>query len=191
MIPTSWFKVDDKLHSHPKWLDLSKSARALWVTAGSWAADQCTDGLVPRHLLARLDGKVSDAADLVRVGLWEVCDGGWIFHDWATYQPDAASEMVRKDAGRKAMSDAGGMGNHLRWHEARNLIVPTCSHCVPDDVPESGAIRVLSPRPVPTRTPYMARSALGFMAEPVSNRRSADARVGDDLDLTIHEGEAR
>ena len=29
------------------------------------------------------------------------------------------------------------------------------------------------------------------MAEPVSNRRSADARVGDDLDLTIHEGEAR
>ena len=35
------------------------------------------------------------------------------------------------------------------------------------------------------------RDGDSFMAEPVSNRRSADARVGDDLDLTIHEGEAR
>jgi hypothetical protein len=37
---------------------------------------------------------------------------------------------------------------------------------------------------------FLAGSALGFAAEPVSNRRSADARVSDDLDLT-HEGEAR
>ena len=36
----------------------------------------------------------------------------------------------------------------------------------------------------------LAGSALGFMAKPGPSRRSADVRVGDDLDLT-HEGEAR
>lgn len=144
-----WFKVDDKLHSHPKWLALPIRARALWVTAGSWAADQGTDGLVPRHVLPRLDGRPADAAQLVAAGMWEPCPDGWIFHDWDLYQPDAASEEVRRDKGRQAMSDAGGMGNHRRWHEARGLIVPTCPHCVPDRVPESGPSRVLSPRPVP------------------------------------------
>ena len=36
----SWFKVDDRLHAHPKWLALPKGARALWITAGSWSSAQ-------------------------------------------------------------------------------------------------------------------------------------------------------
>ena len=34
----AWFRVDDHLYSHPKWLALPKGSRALWVTAGSWCA---------------------------------------------------------------------------------------------------------------------------------------------------------
>lgn len=78
----TWFKVDDGLHSHPKWLAASPHARALWVTAGSWVSAHLTDGHVPRHALASLGGRPKDAADLVRLGLWEQTDDGWRFHEW-------------------------------------------------------------------------------------------------------------
>lgn len=52
----TWFKVDDKFHSHRKITGLGKDvdALALWVVAGSWAADQLTDGFVPESVLFRL-----------------------------------------------------------------------------------------------------------------------------------------
>ena len=33
----AWFKVDDGWWSHPKILQLSDSAQALWMRAGSWS----------------------------------------------------------------------------------------------------------------------------------------------------------
>jgi len=52
----TWFKVDDKFHSHRKVTGLGKDvdALALWVVAGSWAADQLTDGFVPESVVFRL-----------------------------------------------------------------------------------------------------------------------------------------
>ena len=86
----AWFKIDDSFWGHPKRLAAPASAIGLWVTAGSWCAQQLTDGAVPRHVLGTLGGRARDASDLVRVGLWEVADGGWLFHDWAEYQPSRA-----------------------------------------------------------------------------------------------------
>lgn len=77
-----WFKVDDRLHSHPKWRATPLPARALWVTAGSWCADQLTDGFVPRHMLRALEGTPSLARQLVEAGLWEEAPKGWRFHQW-------------------------------------------------------------------------------------------------------------
>lgn len=66
----TWFRVDDKLHSHPKWLPLSMEARGLWATAGPWSADQLTDGQVPMYAVRHLGGTPEMAAELVSVGLW-------------------------------------------------------------------------------------------------------------------------
>ena len=77
-----WFKVDDALYSHPKWLATPAASRALWATAGSWCAAQLTDGFVPRHVLPILGGRPRDAAGLVASGLWEDVEGGWQFHEW-------------------------------------------------------------------------------------------------------------
>ena len=55
----TWFKVDDKLHAHPKWWALSPNAKALWTTAGSWASSYKTDGLIATGqlpILAAVDG---------------------------------------------------------------------------------------------------------------------------------------
>jgi hypothetical protein len=90
-----WFKVDDGLHSHPKWLGASLGARALWVTAGSWSASHLTDGHIPRHVLASLGGRPKHATELVELGLWAVDGDGWRFHDWDAFQP--SSESVEAD----------------------------------------------------------------------------------------------
>lgn len=90
-----WFKIDDSLWGHPKWLTASSSARALWVTAGSWCMAQVQDGKVPSIVLPMLGGKPKDAAELVAVGLWEVQEDGWLFHDWHDYQP--TREQIESD----------------------------------------------------------------------------------------------
>lgn len=121
----SWFKVDDKLWGHPKWLATPARARGLWVTAGSWAAANETDGKIPTHVLPILGGRPADASCLVTAGLWSATRAGWTFHDWAVFQPDAASQRAKRDA----ESVAGGFGNHRRWHEGRGIVVRDCEHC--------------------------------------------------------------
>ncbi len=141
----TWFKVDDRLWGHPKWLATPARSRALWASAGSWCAGQGTDGKVPRHVLPILGGNARDAAALVTAGLWRETRDGWRFHGWDEFQPDAASEKAR----RSAASDGGAMGNHVRWHVARNITVPSCGYCSGDIAPESGGDRVTDSPPNP------------------------------------------
>lgn len=98
----AWFKVDDHLYSHPKWIDLPKGSRALWVTAGAWCAGQLLDGVIPASVLPLLGGNRADAQRLVASGLWREVNGGWKFHDWAAYQPTKKAVMDKraKDAER-------------------------------------------------------------------------------------------
>lgn len=101
----SWFKVDDRLHAHPKWLALPKGARALWITAGSWSSAQLSDGFVPKSALTFLDGTTREAAALVTSGLWEIVPGGWQFHDWQAYQPTRETVTARREASAQRLRE--------------------------------------------------------------------------------------
>lgn len=101
-----WFKIDDSLWGHPKWLASSPAARALWVTAGSWCMAQVQDGKVPSIVLPMLGGKAKDAAELVTVGLWEKADDGWLFHDWHDYQPSREQIEADRHAARERQKRA-------------------------------------------------------------------------------------
>lgn len=105
----TWFKVDDKLHGHPKWRRASPDAKALWCTAGAWSASYRTDGVV---LEADLPGIAADtgltiararkaARELVEpCELWRrLPDGrpGWQFHRWAEFNP-TRSQLEVDDA---------------------------------------------------------------------------------------------
>ncbi len=80
----AWFKVDGKFHSHPKRYKVGLRAMGLWVAAGSWCADQLTDGHIPAAVLPLLGGTRADAKALVDAGLWETRgQDGWAFHDWS------------------------------------------------------------------------------------------------------------
>ncbi len=114
----TWFKVDDRLHSHPKVLaaiDRRPSAMGLWVVAGSWAADHLTDGVVTRRQVERLGFSVKDAHALVEAGLWEQESlAVYRFHDWSRFQPTKAEvEYKRSDLHQKraAAGRAGGLAS--------------------------------------------------------------------------------
>lgn len=102
----AWGKVDDKLHSSPKWRTASKGGRALWVTGLSWCMDQETDGFVPKAIVSALDGSTADVKSLVAAGLWVAVDGGYEFHNWAKYQPSKASLDEKRSDARDRMQRA-------------------------------------------------------------------------------------
>ncbi len=101
----TWFRVDDKFHDHSKVRRLQGDkmpAIGLWSLAGSWAADNLTDGFVPTEIVQRFDPKERYAARLVEVGLWLPAEHGgevgYRYHDWDGWQPTrAAVEKQRED----------------------------------------------------------------------------------------------
>ena len=100
----SWFKVDDQLWGHPKAAEAGFEALGLWCMAGSWSSAYKTGGLITRDALARLVKSPPRRAKLARilvdVGLWEVVDEGWRFHDWDHFQPSPDEIETRRAAAR-------------------------------------------------------------------------------------------
>lgn len=173
-----WAKVDDGLHSSPKWAATPLRARGLWVTALSWCMDHLTDGHVPAQMLRVFGATKRDATALVTAGLWDEADAGWAFHDWSDYQPDAASIKAKREA-----ESAGGLrGNHTRWHQNKGIVVPDCEFCEASGTrsggrggtrvaPESGG-NPPGPEPVPVPTTYVSR--------PAAARNASDEPPADD-----------
>jgi hypothetical protein len=102
-----WFKVDDNLAFHPKAVAAGNAAMGLWVRAGSWSAQQLTDGYVPAHMIASL-GSPAQAKRLCEVGLWLEDSGGYRFHQWAEpgRQPTRAEVEDRRESDRKRKAEA-------------------------------------------------------------------------------------
>ena len=101
----SWFKVDDKLHSHPKVLQVPLRAMGLWVKAGAWCSDHLTDGHVPKAILPVLGGNAGDARALVGAGLWVAHGDGWVFHDWLEQNPSRAEVEAEREKNRERMAE--------------------------------------------------------------------------------------
>lgn len=118
----AWFKVDDKLPTHPKALNAGLKSMGLWAMCGAWAMSQETDGFIPRSAVTMLGGTRNDAARLVNAGLWDVVEDGWRFHDWAEYQPTAASLRAKRDANKERMSRVRAQS--VRAHNANSAPNP-------------------------------------------------------------------
>jgi len=109
----TWFKVDDKLHAHPKWTRCTAEAKALWATAGAWSGSYNTDGVIKPHDLSMLAPAVGLSAlkvrraaeDLVEHDMWRRFDDGWVFHNWTDFNPTRAQAKISDEvaAERKAV----------------------------------------------------------------------------------------
>ena len=105
----SWFKVDDGLHASRKLLSIPKRHRfaavGLWTVAGSWCADQLTDGLVPDYMLEVWGAPPSAPDCLVEAGLWERESSGYLFRNWHEYQPSKQDVDAERAASRERMRE--------------------------------------------------------------------------------------
>ncbi|GAB3372488.1 hypothetical protein [Amycolatopsis echigonensis] len=106
-----WFNVDDGFADHPKAIRAGNAALGLWVRAGAWSAKHLTDGFVPEEI-AFLHGTPTQAAKLVRTGLWRVAEGGFQFHDWS----DDRRNPTRAEVTRRRSENAA---RQARWRSAR------------------------------------------------------------------------
>ena len=105
----AWFKVDDGFHASRKLLKIGKRARfaaiGLWTVAGSWAADQLTDGHIPDSMLKEWGAPPAAPESLVDAGLWERTQDGYTFRNWHEYQPSKQDVDAERAASRERMRD--------------------------------------------------------------------------------------
>lgn len=116
----SWFKIDDGFHCHPKVFAAGTPAVGLYVRCGSWAAQQVTDGIVPKHV-AKMYGTPRMIKALVDAGLWhqkghdcescpELDANSYAIHQYLEKNPSRAET----DVARKAKSE-----RQQRWRESK------------------------------------------------------------------------
>lgn len=105
----TWFKVDDTFAFHPKTMAAGNAAVGLWVRAGSWSAQQLSDGVIPTHAARNL-GTPGQADQLVDAGLWLPSGHGFVFHQWEERNP------TRKQVESKRQADAERI---RKWRQSR------------------------------------------------------------------------
>lgn len=76
------FQVDGDFYDHPKTLDMSDAAVALWTRAGSYSVAKRTDGFIAEHVLKILTEHPEAADELVTRDLWKRVKGGFKYHQW-------------------------------------------------------------------------------------------------------------
>ena len=142
----TWFKVDDTFCTHPKVQGLDLAALGLWVKAGSWCAQQLTDGVISDREIRTLGGTRKQAEKLVTAGLWSVDDAPpssrrYSFNDWRDYQPTRRKVLDKraKDAARKAEARAAKQAKRENVHadsvadvRAESQAPSACLSALPD-----------------------------------------------------------
>lgn len=181
----TWFKVDDKLHSHRKIAALGDDigALALWTVAGSWSADHLTDGFIPRHMVVRLvpvskTKAFRMASALESVGLWEIftreaggkVEEGWLFHGWNERGRQPSSEQILADREANASRQADF---RERQKAARNAVTDTVTNAVGNEAPT---------RPDPSRTSFGSSNPIGQPATPAATEKKQRTRQTEVLE---------
>jgi len=145
-----WFKIDDGFWSHPKVLELSDGAVALWTRAGSYCAGHLTDGEVKKSTLRVLAADHDAAVELVLAGLWDETANGWHFHDWAEYQPTREEVMKERAAATERKRVSRERSRQKSQGPSRR-----------DDYGTDGVIPASPTRPDPTRPDLPSTPPIG------------------------------
>jgi hypothetical protein len=174
----AWFKVDDGFHASRKLLKIGKRTRfaaaGLWSIAGSWSADQLTDGHVPDYMISEWAPPPAAPDALVDSGLWERTHDGYTFHNWAEYQPSKQDVDAERAASRERMKDLRARRKQkkpLEQAEAGDVFGRTVTN-------GSESVRNPDPtRPDPTRP-------IKEEADASSRPRKRATRIAEDFQVT-------
>ena len=193
-----WFKVDDQLHSHPKVRQVGPMSVGIWVMCGSYSAAYKLDGFVPDSFVQGFgrDGRAG-AKKLVASGLWErVDDGdrvGYMFHDWAHYQPLSDEIEDKRQAARERQRRSRQARAGAAKPPAAALVTPDVTGSVTRDKRVTERVSHGPPtRPDPTVEAKASTTALPARAkkhpipaswEPNGKHRERAQQLGIDVEF--------
>lgn len=91
-----WVRLYTSAWSSPKFLGLSLAAHGLWAVGLAYSGGSESEGFIPKALAERVtrygcDGDVDLPAELVKAGLWEPTDDGWLMHNYDERQPNVTA----------------------------------------------------------------------------------------------------
>jgi len=89
-------RIYTALLTHPKWLTLSATAKALIVQAWMFSALQETDGIVPDAAKKVIGYQAKAALELEQACWWHRNGDGYILHDWQDHQVNGAELNERR-----------------------------------------------------------------------------------------------
>ncbi len=136
----TWVKLDDCANEHQKQVDAGAEACWLWACGLMYCNRQKNrTGFIPseqvRGLYVRFSVRVAGnlAADLVRVGLWEKAEGGFLVHDYHVYQPGQELSAIRSEAGKKGGVRSGETRRNKHGPPEANGFKATAKHLLLSD----------------------------------------------------------
>jgi general stress protein YciG len=189
----TWFKVDDKFHSHNKTrkvLAEAPIALALWVVAGSWSSDNLTDGFVPDHQLPWLIpvGSEDMARQLVAARFWKRVRGGYQFHEWSSDSDGTKRNPTRDEVetDRRRKAEAGRKGGLARSKATATSGNGSSTRQAPASASaKAGATEVLDPptRPVPKGRVGSTGRSLGELPPTHASSDPPSPRCGQHADV--------
>lgn len=112
-----WGRLDDGLYDHPKLDVLGRSklpAVGLWTLSISWSNRRLTDGFIPSDRVLALGGTRQLAEALVTAGMFDRGEGGYVIHDFLTFNDSREQVESRREADRNRKRKAAGLPPEAR-----------------------------------------------------------------------------
>jgi len=185
----AWVRIEDQVPRHPKMLSAGPVACWLWVLGLCYCQHQLTDGFIPDMAVPVLGMKLASryAKTLVKVGLWERVEGGYRVHDYLAFNDTRATALEKREAAKRAKSEAGKKGMASRW--SNNTIITDGDNRI---VTESRTPAITPSHPIPSHSIPKERerekSAPALRRDSLPTRQKANQAFYGRMDVpsTLH-----
>lgn len=144
-----WVRIDDHFDEHPKMAEVGPLGWGVWLAGLAYCNRNLTDGFIPYSVAESIGGKwrirVPDADGrtvvwtvartsgmsgenietewvidlLIKAGLWEPTDGGYMVHDFDDYQPLKADMTTDRQKLSEVRRAAGAIGGRAKAAKAQ------------------------------------------------------------------------
>lgn len=168
----TWFRLDDSWLMHPRMRAAGKDGRSLFVAAGTYCAQQLTDGWIDKTVLpiiaaqAEVPAKLS--TKLITVGVFEDHGDRIRVHDFLDYNPSREKVEAERKAAAERQQRARDKARESRQTSRRDSHQTNAvSHGPPDPTrPDPTTATYVSPPPPSTvGDPTVVDQAIEILAD--------------------------
>jgi hypothetical protein len=115
----AWVRIDDQFADHPKLRAVGAVGKAIQVSAFCFSNRFLTDGFLSfetANIIIRAETKERGWPEkMVKAGLWDEAEGGYLIHDYLDYNPTKEEVLARREQSKTAAKLAAKATNEKRW----------------------------------------------------------------------------